>query len=367
MRIFILLLSILLPCSFFALKSRIDSIVEILSGQVIVNHFGSLEAEQERQYLGSIHPVEYSWWLKAEEEKLSEFFKSEGYHRIRMGITEADKNFKALEMDMVLQTVKDTWTQISILSELKESGFIRVGHFIKEFESNETLNRLVNLSAELNHKKELIVSGEKIEICLRAALLIYKVLACRARSRDSEYVAERRWLIRNFSAPVLHEVLGFSPLKLLYPTPFFNEVSSAATTYSVSSSLVYAVMKTESGFNPAVVSKAGAVGLMQVMPNTATGLLNKKGIKVSPSELHVPETGIRFGSQYLASVTAMYSDLPKALAAYNAGPTPVKRWQSRPGDFFENIGFFETRNYVLKVLLDYKMYMDLNPNFANAE
>jgi len=100
MRIFILLLSILLPCSFFALKSRIDSIVEILSGQVIVNHFGSLEAEQERQYLGSIHPVEYSWWLKAEEEKLSEFFKSEGYHRIRMGITEADKNFKALWINL---------------------------------------------------------------------------------------------------------------------------------------------------------------------------------------------------------------------------------------------------------------------------
>jgi soluble lytic murein transglycosylase len=98
---------------------------------------------------------------------------------------------------------------------------------------------------------------------------------------------------------------------------------------------------------------------MQVMPSTATGLLNKKGQQVIPLDLHEPKTGIGYGAQYLAHVISRYSSLEEALAAYNAGPTPVKRWQSRPGSFFENIGYLETRNYVLKVLLDYKMYADL--------
>lgn len=127
--------------------------------------------------------------------------------------------------------------------------------------------------------------------------------------------------------------------------------------------LVYATMRQESGFRPAVVSRAGAVGLMQVMPELATKLAGKP---VRHQELRVPEINIALGLEEMAALAAEFDHVyPLSIAAYNAGKSRVKRWlkESRKMEldrFVERIPFNETRNYVRRVTTHYARYSYLD-------
>jgi len=105
--------------------------------------------------------------------------------------------------------------------------------------------------------------------------------------------------------------------------------------------LVKAVIAAESDFNPEAVSRAGAQGLMQLMPGTAASM----GI----SDPLRPDENVRGGSRYLAEMIARYGDLSRALAAYNAGPAAVDRYGGIPP-------YRETRDYVRRVLTYYRDY-----------
>jgi len=120
------------------------------------------------------------------------------------------------------------------------------------------------------------------------------------------------------------------------PKEFESIINSCALQYGVDKSLVKAVIHAESGYNPNAVSRAGAEGLMQLMPKTAQGL------KVSNS--FDPAENIRGGVRYLRFLLDTFKgDVALALAAYNAGLSKVAKYGGVPP-------YEETRNYVAKVM-----------------
>ncbi|WP_445177169.1 lytic transglycosylase domain-containing protein [Rhizorhapis sp. SPR117] len=132
--------------------------------------------------------------------------------------------------------------------------------------------------------------------------------------------------------------------------------------WRVDKALVFAHALQESNFQASVVSPAGARGLMQVMPCTARLM---GGAMVDPAQLNNPSTNMEYGQRYLESLRDMSATgglLPKVMAAYNAGPTPVGRWNSEVRDngdpllFIESIPYYETRAYVTIVMRNYWMY-----------
>lgn len=122
----------------------------------------------------------------------------------------------------------------------------------------------------------------------------------------------------------------------------WSAIQQISTRYGIDSSLVKAVIKQESGFNPRAVSKAGALGMMQLMPATAREL----GVK-DPMN---PVENIEGGVKYLKMLLNRFKDVKKALAAYNAGPNFVEK------NGVENYPS-ETKDYINKVLM-YKSQFD---------
>jgi len=126
--------------------------------------------------------------------------------------------------------------------------------------------------------------------------------------------------------------------------------------------LVAGLIRRESIFDPNAVSAAGAVGLMQVMPETGAGLAQGAGIAgFRSSMLKDPAVNLRLGTRFLAAQVRRYPTLTEVFAAYNAGPGRVARWRSFPeyGDedlFVERIPFEETRTYVKKVRVNVHVY-----------
>lgn len=128
---------------------------------------------------------------------------------------------------------------------------------------------------------------------------------------------------------------------------FTPTVNYAAKRYNLPNSLVHAVITAESSYNPAAVSRAGAVGLMQLMPETA----QRYGVK---DRLN-PYENIHGGTHYLRDLLIMFeNDLSLALAAYNAGENAVKKYGNKIPPYQE------TRNYVNKVIKYYKQYSNTN-------
>ena len=132
-----------------------------------------------------------------------------------------------------------------------------------------------------------------------------------------------------------------------YPLRYEQLINAHARTYDLDPALVAAVVYTESRFNARAVSSAGAIGLMQLLPETAKGIaLRTGGHRFVVSDLYDPELNLRYGSWYLRNLLQRYDgDVQVALAAYHAGQGNVDRWRSEG----KGIVFPETRAYVDKV------------------
>jgi soluble lytic murein transglycosylase len=153
-------------------------------------------------------------------------------------------------------------------------------------------------------------------------------------------------------------------MKYLYPLKFKNSIVRHSGDYGVDPYLVAAVIKVESGFSPQVVSDKGAVGLMQVMPETAAWAAEKMGIEdFDVDDLEHPDINIKIGTWYLATLLKEFNwDVTLALAAYNGGVGNVRNWLKNgqlKGGKEEKIPFVETRSFVARVKTAYRWYRRL--------
>lgn len=169
--------------------------------------------------------------------------------------------------------------------------------------------------------------------------------------------ATQIWLSHNCPAGATPQVAT------RYPAPNWTPDGG----WRVDKALVYAHTLQESRFRSTVVSPAGAFGLMQIMPSAASDIAKAKGMAsvIDRSALSRPSTNIEVGQSYLEKLRDMPATgglLPKVIAAYNAGPSPVAAWNLSSKDggdpllYIESIPYWETRGYVMTVLRNYWMY-----------
>ena len=150
---------------------------------------------------------------------------------------------------------------------------------------------------------------------------------------------------------------------LRYPTPFATEFQNAAAANSIDVTLLFGIARQESRFVPNIVSSAGAMGLMQLMPPTARWVshqLNRASYRAD--QITEVETNSQFGAFYLKYWLDRLDNQPAlAAAAYNAGPARAQAWRPASGPlegaiWVETIPFNETRDYVKKVLANEMFY-----------
>ena len=135
--------------------------------------------------------------------------------------------------------------------------------------------------------------------------------------------------------------------RLRYPLDYEHIVRGHARNYDLDPALLAAVIYRESKFDADARSSSGAIGLMQLLPDTARGIaIHTGGSRFRVADLYDPEINIRYGSFYLRRLLRKYGDTRLALAAYNAGQANVDTWLAAG----KEIEFAETRHYVENVL-----------------
>jgi soluble lytic murein transglycosylase len=151
-----------------------------------------------------------------------------------------------------------------------------------------------------------------------------------------------------------------------WPRVYGGSVKAATEEFAFDPALVYAVMREESTYRPAVSSPVGARGLMQIIPPTAQRIAGWLGIEDFETDaLYIPETNIRFGTYYLNHLLRRFDgSRTHAIAAYNAGPEAVSDWVARDGlqpedAFVDSVPYGETRRYLRRVLRSYHVYRHL--------
>ena len=183
-------------------------------------------------------------------------------------------------------------------------------------------------------------------------------------SRDEHHLALRamkRYAFGYLRMP--YESLDIEYWRLLFPIGWEDRLRARSERHGLDPYLVAALIRQESEFHPGAKSRAGALGLMQIMPGTGRGLFRRLGISgFSSRKLTVPDTSLRLGTFHLKNVLAQFGgDLEKTLAGYNAGERRIPQWMELgPFDdneeFVESIPFSETRGYVQSVLRNRAMY-----------
>ena len=167
---------------------------------------------------------------------------------------------------------------------------------------------------------------------------------------------------------ILFVLLKDKFLKILYPKTYSEIVSVYAEEYDVEENLIYAVIKAESNFESQAVSNRDAIGLMQIVEETAVDVAKKNNIEINTENIEEEildiDNNINIGTKYLSTLLTQYGNIEVALAAYNAGIGTVNNWIEKQviqadGSDIENIPYKETNNYVRKILRDYRIYNEL--------
>lgn len=150
-------------------------------------------------------------------------------------------------------------------------------------------------------------------------------------------------------------------LRMLYPRPYSEIVSREAGEFGLEENLVYAVIRTESGFDPDARSRAGAVGLMQLTEGTFHWIASLYPPEDADGGIADPAVNIHCGCALLRLLLDHYGQTDVALCAYNAGMGNVTEWLTNPEysddrETLHTIPYPETRAYVKKVLRSRERY-----------
>lgn len=153
-----------------------------------------------------------------------------------------------------------------------------------------------------------------------------------------------------------------SLVDIAYPRAYAELIDGAAGTEGIPSSLVFAIAREESSFEPRAVSIAHAYGMLQIIRPTARGIAERLGLPSDVRSLARPDVSVRIGARYLSDLTRRYASNPSVVpAAYNAGQGAVDRWLRLHGSleldaWIEEIPFGETRRYTRRVLMSQGIY-----------
>jgi soluble lytic murein transglycosylase len=194
----------------------------------------------------------------------------------------------------------------------------------------------------------------------RTDLALAHIRAADALGRRAA-VSRTAW--RTFGGCLIRGTAGeLAPLRrALYPRAHADTVRAALAGTPVAPDVIFSLIRQESFFDPRAVSGAGAVGLMQLMPDTARAVGKRLGRGVGREELFDPQVNIRLGTAFFLERLDRFGNLPAALAGYNAGENRVARWNRALAPlgeelFIELIPYTETRDYVRRILAGATMY-----------
>lgn len=154
-------------------------------------------------------------------------------------------------------------------------------------------------------------------------------------------------------------------LQHLYPIKYEEYVYKYSEELDIDPMLTFAIIKTESNFEENAISKSGAIGLMQLMENTAKEQAKKLNVEFEKEKLYNPEINLKIGLNYFNILLDYYNqNYILAFAAYNAGLGNVQKWINEEiiqpdGSNIENIPFKETNMYVRKIIRNYEIYKKL--------
>ncbi len=172
---------------------------------------------------------------------------------------------------------------------------------------------------------------------------------------------KRRYIITYIAIIFSITILANGLLKYLYPQKYSEQVQKYAYEYGIEESLVYAIIKCESNFNINAVSSAGAIGLMQITPETFEWAKQKLNDTTSKITLNDANLNIKYGCYIYSLFIKEFTVKETALASYNAGRGRVLSWlkdksYSDDGILLKTIPYKETDNYVKKVIYTQKIY-----------
>jgi len=151
----------------------------------------------------------------------------------------------------------------------------------------------------------------------------------------------------------------------LFPKPYWTEVKRFSSANALDPYLVASLIRQESEFNPSAVSRANAVGLMQLLPKVGKTVAKQEKLRYfSATQLFTPGVNLQLGTRYFREMVAKFGAFEYALAAYNAGSERVEDWLGQakyrdPQEFVESIPFTETREYVQAILRNASVYRQL--------
>ncbi len=239
----------------------------------------------------------------------------------------------------MIQELNNSISNTNKLMELKKAcrGFeaIMIQKMLQEMDKTIPNDPLIKNDAQNDIYKSMYINALANKMSEDSPFGISKMLF----NSLKEYVEYKKHIKGSSGFKKLNQS-SFKPLekykKIDANKDYINKViDKAARKYSVPKNLIYGIIKAESDFNPNAVSSAGAVGLMQLMPQTALDLGVKNAWDI--------EENIMGGVKYIAQLMDKFKDEKLAVAAYNAGPENVKKYNGIPP-------FKETKDYVKKVL-----------------
>jgi soluble lytic murein transglycosylase len=211
-------------------------------------------------------------------------------------------------------------------------------------------------SAELELKASYAATGS-------TRLLLEAAKSAHEAGRNMPGVALARQTFPEAEARQWEEV-PVEVWRAIYPRAYSPVIEKHATRMRLDPALICGLIRQESVFQRDAVSRAGAVGLMQLLPSTARALARGERVAYSRSKLTDPEYNVRLGTVHFADVIRQFSRIEEALAAYNAGENRVRGWLAERSydevaEFIESIPFTETREYVQIVMRNAEIYRRL--------
>ena len=171
-------------------------------------------------------------------------------------------------------------------------------------------------------------------------------------------------VVTGFALFLFYQPVCDKVMTTLYPKEYSEYVKKYAAEYEIDDYLLYSVMRTESGFDPAAVSSVGARGLTQITEDTFDWLLTKTGEDYTFDDLFIPEVSIKYGALFLSILQNEYAITETVLAAYHAGMGNVSSWlddsrYSSDGQHLESTPISDTNHYISKVMSAMDKYNEI--------